>query len=147
MEQTIIDALILKLNKLFPDIKTYDIKMDMQVDPPMFQVRCYDRQRRDRITPGGFFYTYFFEVLYFPGNDEPELEYRDIELELTNAVWHFGHYRSDNIHATEVAGVLHLFFEVTVPLKEIPPEVPEIEIIQTEVTANEQHVSSETIKR
>lgn len=147
MEQKIIDDLILKLNTLFPDINSYDIKMDMQVEPPLFQINCYDRSRRDRITPAGFFYTYFFEVLYFPGNDEPELEYRDIELELTNAVWHFGDgFRADNIHASYTGGLLHVFFEITVELKEELSPLPEIEILNTEVKANEQQVSTETIK-
>ena len=147
MEQTIIDELIIKLNTLFPEINIYDIKMEMDVEPPLLQINCYDRRRRDRITNGGFFYTYYFEILYYPGNDEPELKHRDIELELTNAVWLFGKtFRADNIHASTTDGLMHLFFEVTVPLKVEPIPKPEIEIMQTEVKANEEQVSSETIK-
>lgn len=146
MEQRIIDALILKLNSLFPDIKAYDVKMDMEIEPPMFQITCYERQRRDRITPAGFFYTYFFDLIFFSGHDEPEEKYRDIELELTNAVWHFEDFRGDDIRSTTVDDVLHVFFSITVELKEELPELPKIERINTEVNANERKISSQTIK-
>lgn len=147
MEQKIIDALVEKLGTLFPEITAYDVKMDMEVKPPMFVIDCYDRSRSDRITHGGFFYTYFFEVVFFPGHDEPELAGRDIELELQQAVWLFGDkYRGDDIRIASTDGGLHLYFSVTVPLAHVGELPPEISEIRTEVDVNEQQVSTQTIK-
>ena len=148
MEQDIIDRLILKLYNLFPDIKAYDVKMDSEVEPPEFIIRTYQDERKELLTPAGFFYTYFFEILFFPGHDEPELQIRDVKLELTNAVHIIGNgYRAnDDIRTTTIDGVLHVFFSVTVHLIEEKPEDPDIREINTEVKVNERKVSSETIK-
>ena len=147
MEQTIIDDLIIKLHETFPEIRAYDMKMEQEIEPPMFQINCYDRRRVDRLTPAGFFYTYFFEVLYFPGNDEPELSIRDIELELQDAVWLFGDvFRADDIRSDTVGGVMHLYFSVTVELKREPVDEPKIEQINSEVNVNEHKILTQTIK-
>lgn len=144
MEQIIIDALIKKLYELFPDIKAYDQKMDMEVEPPMFVISCYDRVRRDRITPGGFFYTYYFNILFFSGHDEPEEAYRDIELDLTDGIWSFDRFRSDDIRASATDGVLRVDFSVTVELKRVR-EFPKIEEIKQESKANGKEISTQTI--
>ena len=147
MEQTIIDDLILKLHDTFPDIRAYDMKMEEEVEPPMFVISVYDRRRHDRLTPAGFFYTYYFDLLYFPGNDEPELSIRDIELELQDAVWLFGDvFRADDIRSETVDGVLHLYFSVTVELKRDPVEEPKIDQILSEVNVNEHKILTQTIK-
>ena len=147
MEQTIIDDLILKLHDAFPDIRAYDMKMEEEVEPPMFVISVYDRRRTDRLTPAGFFYTYYFDLLYFPGNDEPELSIRDIELELQDAVWLFGDvFRADDIRSETVDGVLHLYFSVTVELKRDPVEEPKIDQILSEVNVNEHKILTQTIK-
>lgn len=149
MEQRIIDDLILKLHNEFPEIIADDTRMEMQEEPEVFRINCYDRRRTDRITPSGFFYTYYFEIVYFPGNDEPELKIRDVELRLTDAVWLFGTddiYRGDDIYATTVDGILHLFFSVTVPLERTKPDEPLIKELVTEVNKDDKQVSSQTIK-
>lgn len=149
MEQEIIDILILKLHKLFPDIKAYDVKMDSEVEPPEFIIRTYQDERKELITQAGFFYTYFFEILFFPGHDEPEVQIRNVKMELTNALHLIGGgYRAnDDIRTTTVAGVFHVFFSVTVHLIEEPKELPKIEEINTEVDVNDSKVSSRTIKK
>lgn len=148
MEQDIIDALIVKLYQLFPDIKAYDVKMEMEVEPPEFIIHTYQDTRQERITEAGFFYTYFFEILFFPGNDEPEEQIREVKMELTNAVHRIGKgFRAnDDIRTTTVDGVFHVFFSVTVPLKELMPEDPLIKELRTKVNANDRQVSSRTVK-
>lgn len=148
MEQEIIDILILKLHELFPDIKAYDVKMDSEVEPPEFIIRTYQDERKELLTHAGFFYTYFFEILFFPGHDEPEIQIRDVKLELTNAVHIIGggFRANDDIRTTTVDGVLHVFFSVTVHLIEEKPEDPRIKETKTEVRANGNKVSSQTIE-
>lgn len=148
MEQQVIDDLILKLNELFPDINAYDVKMEMDVKPPMFQIECYQTRIIDRLLPGGFFYGMDFEILFFPGNDEPETQIREVELTLLNALWRFGDgYRADDRHATTLDGVLHVFFSVTVNLKPELEKPPAIETIHTKAKNNGKEIFTGTIKK
>lgn len=148
MEQRIIDALIEKLHELFPEIKAYDVKMDRDVEPPMFGIDCYATRIIDRILPGGFFYACDFEILFFPGNDEPEEEIRRVQLKLMNALWLFGNgYRADNRNAKTINGVLHVFFSVTTAIKPVLEKPPVIEEIQSKVFKDGNEIYTGTIKK
>lgn len=147
MEQQIIDDLILTLHELFPNIKAYDVKMEMDIEPPMFQIECYRTAIRDRILPGGFFYDCDFEIIFFPGNDEPEIQIREVQLELMNALWRFGDgYRADDRHAETVDGILHVFFSVTLNLRPALDEPPKIKELQTEINENGKKIFTSTTK-
>lgn len=146
MEQKIIDDLIFRLNELYPEINSYDKKMVTDVEPPMFVISTYDSSRRSHIE-GWFFYTYFFKVLFYPGNDSPEEAYRDIELELQQVVEHFGDgFRGDDINVKKIDGVLQLFFSITVQLRPDEPKPAEIKNLNTKVNKDGRQIFEGTVK-
>ena len=147
MEQKVIDALILRIKEIYPEYKVYDVKMEMDVDPPMFMVNCYQCQIIDRIRAGGFFYAMDFEIIFFPGNDEPEEQIREVELDIMNCLWRFGDgYRADKRNARVIDGVLHIFFSVTANLKPVIVK-PVIKEIHTKIEGRDgKQIQSGTIE-
>lgn len=133
MQQRIIDAISIAIDSVFPEIPILDVETEQDVKRPAFFISCIQSQLIERIKNAGFFMVYSFDILFDPGNEDPELDCRNIESELMFLLRRIEDpeseyaFRPYDIHFETVDGILHALFQIEESIKPEEKIEPKVE--------------------
>lgn len=132
-QQTQITNQIVKaIDAIYPDWNIIDEAMEQDIEPPRFYITCYQTIIKERIQNAGFFLTLYYEILFDPGVEHAETICDDVAFNVMTALRKVSadgfNYRGNNIKSEfdSSQGVLHVYADFIVDLKEEPEEVPRI---------------------
>lgn len=143
VEQRIIDEIIYLLNELYPEYPAYDVRVEMGLEPPCFIVESYNSRLTERITDAGFFYATDCQIVFYPGQSDPEILINAVKFPILTSLRRFGRgrpkLRGDNIYAQTREGLLYIFFGVTSHIKQrTTDDLPRLKRLKTEVRVKDE---------
>lgn len=143
-KQIIIDQIIKLVDSIYPDYPITESKDIQGIKPPRFLITCYQSEPRKRISHAGWFYDFYFDLMFDPGTDNPEEKCNEVSFYLAPALfkipnggYNFRPNRVESQYDRE-NNMLHIFIDIVdFAIIEEPIKKPKIERVISDIEIKE----------